>query len=242
MYTTLILLPALFSAPVDAPIDTRPDPLLGFETTAAQPHADPAFARFTDADDDDFDDHYDREHHGWYLRVNGGGVTTVDSDGPSEDVEFDEGWLGAVAIGKHLTGNDAVDFGLELEGVYTFQDTKDDTALDNVKTLAAYLNGLFDFRLSDSFSIYAGAGIGAAWMDVGTTTNSLNDFNDENGAFLTWQAKAGVMWRLSSNTGLSLGYRFRNIDDNKVQDDLSNSSFDLQTEQHVIELGLTFGL
>jgi opacity protein-like surface antigen len=178
----------------------------------------------------------------WYLRVNAGGVTTTNSDGPSEDVKFDEGWLAAVAIGRRLTdGQGAVDFSLELEGVFTRQDASDNTAVDDVATLAPYLNGVFDFHLSDTFSLYAGAGVGAAWLNVGTETNSLSDFDSEDGAFFTWQAKAGVKWHFSPYTALTAGYRFRNIDDAKITNDIDNSSFDLSTEQHVLEIGLEFG-
>jgi opacity protein-like surface antigen len=138
-------------------------------------------------------------------------------------------------------GVGAVNFGLELEGVWTQQDADSNPALADITTIAAYLNGLFDFRLSDRFSLYAGAGIGAAWMDVGTMSDAVNDFDDEDGPFLSWQAKAGLMWQLSSNTGLTFGYRFINIDDNEIDNDADNSSFDLETEQHVLELGLQFG-
>jgi opacity protein-like surface antigen len=178
----------------------------------------------------------------WYLRINAGGVTTTNSNGPSEDVEFDEGWLAAIAIGRRLTdGLGTVDFSVELEGVYTSQDANDNTAVDDVATIAPYLNGVFDFHLSETFSIYAGAGLGLAWMNVGTETNSLGDFSDEDGTFFTWQAKAGVKWHFSPYTAVTLGYRFRNIDDNHIDNSVDNTSFDLQTEQHVIEAGIEFG-
>jgi len=189
----------------------------------------------------DYDDRRD-EPGPWYLRVNAGGVTTTSSDGASEDVDFDEGWLAAVAIGRRLTDGDGnFDFSLELEGVFTQADADDSTEVDDVSTIAPYLNGVFDFRLSDRFAIYAGAGVGAAWLNVGTETDTLSDFDSEDGAFFTWQAKAGVKWHFSPNMALTAGYRFRNIDDAKITNDIDNSSFDLSTEQHVIELGLEFG-
>jgi opacity protein-like surface antigen len=178
----------------------------------------------------------------WYLRINAGAVTTQSSDGPSQDIDFKEGWLAAAAIGERVTsGEGPVNFALEIEGVWTQQDADDSDALDDVTTASAYLNGVFDFRLAERLSLYAGAGIGAAWMDVGTKSDSLHDFNDEDGPFLTWQLKAGLIWHLSPNLGLSVGYRFRNIDDNQIDNGIDNSSFDLKTEQHIAEVGLTFG-
>ena len=49
------------------------------------------------------------------------------------------------------------------------------------------------------------------------------------------------MWALSPKLGLSLGYRFLNVDDTDIEDTLSTDSFELSTEQHVVELGVTFG-
>ncbi len=182
---------------------------------------------------------------GSYLRLMGGLMTMADSDGPAEDIEFDEGYLLAAAFGQRLTDGDRpLNFDLELEGVWTDTDA-DSTgtlqAISDVSTLGAFLNGMVDLRLADRFSIYGGAGIGAAWMDVGTESDALNDFNDEDGPFLAWQAKAGVMWRTSQDIAIVLGYRFINVDDNEVDDGIGGASFDLQTEQHVIEVGLRFG-
>ena len=181
-----------------------------------------------------------------YLRFNGGLVTTTSSDGPDDDIDFDNGFLLAFAIGRRMTsGENPFNFDLELEGVYTDQDA-DNTgtlqALRDVTVARGFLNGVLDYRVADRFSLYAGAGIGAAWMDVGTSSDALNDFEDEDGPFLAWQAKAGVMWHFSPNTALTLGYRFMNIDDVQIDDDVGGADFDLQTEQHTAEIGLRFGI
>jgi opacity protein-like surface antigen len=78
-------------------------------------------------------------------------------------------------------------------------------------------------------------------MDVGTQSDSLHDFDSDDGPFLAWQAKAGFVWRTSSSMSVLLGYRFINVDDNQIDDDIGAASFELSTEQHVIELGLRFG-
>lgn len=180
-----------------------------------------------------------------YLRLNGGFMTVADSDGPSEDVEFDEGYLLAVGLGQRLTeGERTLNFDLELEGVWTDTDVDDSgaiQAIEDVSTIGVLLNGMLDVRLADRFSLYGGAGIGLAWMDVGTESDAVNDFEDEDGPFLAWQAKAGVMWRTSPEFAILLGYRFLNVDDNEIDDDLGGAEFDLETEQHILEAGLRFG-
>ena len=183
--------------------------------------------------------------HKSYLRVSGGLVTTKDSNGPSEDVEFDEGWMLSAGFGWRLSGaDDGVGFSVELDGLWSQQDASTSgtlQAVEDVTAAALLLDGIFDFPLGDRFSIYAGAGIGIAWLDVGTRSDSVNDFNEEDGPFLAWTAKAGLAWRLGASTALMVGYRFLNIDDAQIDDDLGGASFDLQTEQHVLEAGLIFG-
>lgn len=219
------LFDALWSAPAEAdPLGFSPEPLPQYR-------------------DDDYD--YDaRARSRTYLRLSGGVVTTTDSDGPDEDIEFDEGYLIGVALGRRFgEGDQPLGFALELEGLWTDQDADDGNTLDpvrDVNTLSALLNGLITFRLTDSFGLYGGAGIGAAWVDVGTSSDALNDFDSEDGAFLTWQLRAGLEFWASRAWGINLGYRFVNIDDVEINDDVGSENFELETRQHVLELGVSF--
>ena len=181
-----------------------------------------------------------------YLRLNGGLTTTSSSDGPDEEIDFNEGYMLGVAIGRRTGQSDTgVGFMFELEGLWTDQDADDDGPIQAVSDLsiaALLLNGLVDYRVADAITIYGGAGIGAAWLNVGTEADSLNEFEEEDGPFLAWQARAGVGFHLGANTMLSVGYRFLNVDDAEIDDNIGDASFDLQTEQHILEVGLTFGI
>lgn len=181
-----------------------------------------------------------------YLRVTGGLVTSEDSDGPGEDIEFDEGYLLSLGIGHRFGASDTgLGFAMELEGVYTDQDASSAGALQavsDVTVAGAMVNGVLDFRMADQFALYGAGGIGAAWLDVGTTSDGLNDFSDEDGPFLAWQLKAGVAWNFSDSTALQVGYRFLNIDDAEIDDGIGAADFDLQTQQHALEVGLVFGI
>ncbi|MDZ4773755.1 MAG: outer membrane beta-barrel protein [Planctomycetota bacterium] len=181
-----------------------------------------------------------------YVRLSGGLVTTEDSSGPDEDLEFDEGYLLGVAFGRRMGASEnGLGFGLEIEGLWTDQDADSKgtlQAVSDVTVIGALLNGTLDFRIADAFTLYGGAGIGVAWLDVGTGSDSLNDFDDEDGPFLAWQARAGVMWHFSENTAFNFGYRFLNIDDAEIDDGIGSAEFDLETQQHVLEVGLTFGI
>ena len=184
-----------------------------------------------------------RPDNGWYIQVGGALVTTQDSDGPDEEIDFDEGWGVPLAFGRRFGADDSnrIAFDLEAEGIYTDQDANQTGALEALSDLAvlgALLNAVGDFGLTDNVALYGGAGIGVAWVDVTEETT----FEEEDGPFLAWQAKAGLRWYASRSVSWSLGYRFLNIDDAEIEDDLGASDFDLETQQHMIELGVRWAL
>lgn len=242
----MIALPALLLAATPAfapePADARPEPL--FDALWSSPSApSPSFSP-EPLPQYDADRTYD-DRPRTYLRLSGGVVTSTDSNGPDEDIEFDEGFLIGLALGRHFGGGtQPLGFALELEGVWTDQDAGEQGPLEpvrDVNSLSALLNGMVNFRLTDSFGLYGGAGIGAAWVDVGTNSDALNDFDSEDGPFLTWQLRAGLQFWATQALAFNLGYRFVNIDDVKIDDDVGSENFELETEQHVLELGVSFG-
>jgi opacity protein-like surface antigen len=181
-----------------------------------------------------------------YWRVGAGLVRAEDSSGPDEDIEFDQGPLLSLAIGQRmLSRRHWLNFDLELEGFWNRQDTDDGSpiqALRDVSVGGAFANGMLDARLGGRLSLYAGAGAGAAWLDVDTVQDALFDFDDEEGPFFAWQAKAGLAWELSERASLSLGYRYVQVEDLSVDDSLSGADFELETAQQALELGLRLRL
>lgn len=193
------------------------------------------------------DDDYDRgTEKRTYLRATVGLTSTADSDGPDEDIEFDEGYLLSLGVGHRFGARETgLGFALELDGVWTDQDADDTGALQAVRDVTvagALIDGVVDYRIGDQITLYGAGGIGAAWLDVGTVSDGFNDFDDEDGPFLAWQLKAGLAWNFGESTALHVGYRFLNVDDAEIDDGLGGSSFDLETRQHVLELGLLFGI
>jgi opacity protein-like surface antigen len=184
---------------------------------------------------------------GLYLTGLFGLVTTSESDGPDEDIDFDEGFQVGGGIGTRFAGDDDGPwaFDLEFEVLYNDQDADDEGLLEavtDITVLAGLINGVAEYALTERFALYGGAGIGLAGLDIGTESDALNDFDEEDGPFLAWQGKAGLRLWTSEDVAWSLGYRFLNIDDAEVDDDIGDASFDLQTQQHVIELGVRFQL
>ena len=214
---------------------------------AASPSVDwrePAPVTLLPVDEDDYD--YS-ERGKWYLQGGGGLVTTQDSDGPDEDIEFDEGYLVSLALGHRFGSDDdnPLAFDLELESVWTDQDADNEgllEAVSDVTQLGFFLNGLGEVRLARVLGLYAGGGLGLSLLDIGTESDSLNDFNEEDGPFFAWQAKGGLRWWTSDKVSLNVGYRFLNVDDAEIDDDLGDAEFDLETQQHMLELGVRFQL
>lgn len=179
---------------------------------------------------------------GTYLQSGFGLVTTQTSNGPTQDVDFDNGYAVPLAIGWHLPGkDDAFALDLEVEALYTDQDVDDNgltQAVTDITQIALLFNALADFEVGESLSLYAGGGIGLSFLDIGTTNDGLSSFDDEDGPFLAWQLKGGVRWWMSDALSWSVGYRLLNVDDVEIDDGFGSSSFDLETRQHVIELGI----
>jgi len=199
-------------------------------------------------DYDDADDYPgSRGGDGLYLHGLFGLVTTSNSDGPDEEVDFDEGWQVGGGIGTRFDGADGDPwaFDVELEVLWNDQDADNEGVLEavsDVTVLAGLLNAIAEFALTERFALYGGAGIGLAALDIGTESDDLNDFDEEDGPFLAWNAKAGLRLWASDDVAWSLGYRFMNVDDAEIDDDTGGASFDLQTEQHIVELAVRFQL
>jgi opacity protein-like surface antigen len=180
---------------------------------------------------------------GWYARLSGGLVTTKDTDGPgNEKVEFDEGFLLGAALGQRVTSDKGpFNLDVDVEALWTQQDASTSGALqavDDVTVLAGLLNLTLNYSVAPRAAIYLGGGVGAAWMDVGTGSG----FADDDGPFLAWQARTGLEWRFAPSFAATVGYRLLNIDDNNIDSGIGNSSFDLETQQHALEIGLRVGI
>lgn len=200
-------------------------------------------------DYDEADDDYAgvRGDNGLYFQGLFGLVTTSNSDGPDEEIDFDEGYQVAGAIGTRFGADDgnALAFDVELEVLWNDQDADNEGVLEavsDVTVLAGLLNAIAEFALTERFALYLGAGIGAAGLDIGTESDALNDFDEDDGPFLAWDGKAGLRLWASDDVAWSVGYRYMNIDDAEIDDDVGGASFELQTEQHVIELAVRFQL
>ena len=204
--------------------------------------------------DDDWDDDADYPSDSawspWYFGVEGGFTTTQRSEDENREVDFDNGYLIGALVGYQFTESrpKEASWAVELEAWWSDQDADlSDDGIDlnasaDITTFSGLINGVVDYMFNQSWAVFGGVGLGLSAVDSGDVGDNFGDFDDENGPFLTWQLKAGVRYAFSENTSLQVAYRFVNIDDVEFDDDDgSDPSFDLQTEQHILTVGLLFG-
>jgi opacity protein-like surface antigen len=172
---------------------------------------------------------------GWYAGVFGGASWPQNMD--FEDLfelDLDRGFTVGGVFGTHLF-NDYLR--AEVEGSYSRYDIDEcieDTskcAVTDGDVSAFYLLGnlWFDFNLG-GFSPYLGGGIGAARVDVDTST-----FPDDNDWGFAFQAGAGIRFGLTDALQVDVGYRFKDVPD------LSIDSLETDFQSHNAQIGLTLG-
>jgi opacity protein-like surface antigen len=193
-----------------------------------------------------YSDEYARDE--WYWQLGLGLVTTKSSQGPNEDVDFDEGFAANLGFGRRFGVEDGnnIDYTLGLEAYWSDQDadsSRFSSSGRDVTVGSLLLNGGIEYAATEKIKLYGGLGIGPSWISVGNAGDSLGEFDEEDGPFLTWQAKGGVMWQATPSTAWLLGYRFLNADDAQIDDSsVDDLDFELQTQQHVLEVGVQFRL
>jgi outer membrane immunogenic protein len=154
-----------------------------------------------------------------YLSLWAGMVMTQDVDvdyqGHSEEVSIDNGFAGGVAVGY--------DFGparLEIEGAY--RDSNADKGDADLKIRTVMVNAYADFATGSLATPYLGAGVGVADVDV----------EDDDDQVLAGQVAAGVLFAVSPQVSVDLGYRFMMTDDPDIR------GAELELRQHTALLGV----
>jgi opacity protein-like surface antigen len=154
-----------------------------------------------------------------YLAVWGGIVATkdVDVDGPagSGEIPYDNGAAGGVAVGY--------DFGparVEVEASY--RDSNADKGDADLVVAAVMANVHADFTTGGGSTPYLTAGVGYAKVEI----------DDEDDGVVAGQVGAGVLFSVSDNVSVDVGYRFMLTDDPEID----GNSFEVR--QHTALLGV----
>jgi OOP family OmpA-OmpF porin len=191
-------------------------------------------------------------YNGWYLGARGG-VTWLDDQsfaispsagGGSFGVDYERGW--------GLSGNVGYQFGgpfrLELEvayrtndvdGVTTSAGTRLPGSTGGMNSLAAMVNGLFDFEMGWGLTPYVGLGLGYARVTAdGISATGLGGSVDDDDNKFAYQAIAGLSYWFSPAVALTADYRYFATQDPKFG--VSGGSVETEYKTHNVMVGLTF--
>lgn len=170
------------------------------------------------------------QERGWYVRGDLGGSFQGELDaGRKQDLE--SAVFGSAGAGYDL-GN-----GLRAEGEVTYSKSDFDDASGDAKTLGAFANIVYDFKvpgIPDQIRPFVGAGVGMA--NVKLDDGLLDD--DDTG--LAYQAKAGVSYQVNDRLTAEMAYRYQRVTD--VQYGAGASAFEGDLDSQAVTVGLRYKL
>jgi outer membrane protein OmpA-like peptidoglycan-associated protein len=185
---------------------------------------------------------YADPYKGLYVSGAAGANWAEDADvsnGASGEVDYDTGWVGAIAVGYGF-GN-----GFRLEGELSHRrnDADDFSGVSlsgRAETTGYMANLLYDFDISRKFMPYVGFGIGAAVVEADKVTPlpAADRVNDEDTTF-AWQAIVGVTVPISERLDLFADYRYFDAGDVDLMSD-AGASVDTEYSAHSAMIGIRF--
>jgi opacity protein-like surface antigen len=155
---------------------------------------------------------------GMYFSGNLGISLLSDSDvGPIPGVVSENSYEMGMKVGGAM-GYDFGGFRVEGEAAYRTNNADDETGnfipgplTGSVSALSIMLNGYYDFHITNSSWVpYLGAGVGMANVnyDMGSTVSPVVLYLDDSDTVFAYQFIAGAGYKISSNTTLTVDYRY----------------------------------
>lgn len=171
---------------------------------------------------------------GFLLGLTDTEIRDITAGGIERDVEADDGWGGALALGFGSGGG----FRAEVEGAYRENDADLrpggpvlGASQAEIHSIALMGNLYFEPQLRFPINPYIGAGVGGA--NVALDVDDLDIDDDE--WVLAYQAMAGAVLKLGERAGVFAGYRYF------ATDDPAFKGTDIEYRTHNLEVGLRFG-
>ena len=110
----------------------------------------------------------------------------------------------------------------------------------DITSVGYALNGYYDFPIQGTaFTVYGGAGIGIAEVDVDYSPSDVQIVDDTEMVGF-YQLMAGGSYGFSDNVEFFTGYRFRQSEDAKTDSVLVPASLDIENQQHILEAGVRY--
>jgi outer membrane protein OmpA-like peptidoglycan-associated protein len=159
---------------------------------------------------------------------------------PDMDIDFDNGYLGALAVGYAL-GN-----GLRIEGelAHRRNDADDISFLGiglgsgRVKTNSAMLNLVYDINTKSKFVPYIG--VGADFADIDVDGSIGGSSIDDNDTVFAWQGIIGAAYHLQHQLDLFIDYRYFDANDPEISASGLGGPITFDYTSHSVMLGLRY--
>lgn len=197
--------------------------------------------------------------NGWYAEVAAGTNFAEDMTycfnanvcSAPNDLELDTGPYIGVRVGKRF-GNP---FRAELELGYRRNEAEvptlsgvgtGNTDMGDINAFNIMLNGIADFPLSDGFSVYAGAGVGAVMVEADVNSSFIDCAvsRTEDDWSYGVQGILGAAWAIDSNVNLILDYRLLHSPDIEIRNICNGFADHIDDDYtaHTVSIGIRFPL
>lgn len=145
----------------------------------------------------------------------------------------DPAFIGSLAVGYDIPLNDRWTLDLELEGIHSIETVVGANAFgfnfladdETLHVTSLMLNVWPRWDAGYNFSIYAGGGVGPTWFQASQGVETM----------LSGQVGAGVLYGVTDNIDLELGYRYMTASSFEVED-----MFSLAYDRHVVLAGVHY--
>lgn len=148
---------------------------------------------------------------GWYAGAGAGYLWLNDATACGcQNLNYKDGWGINGAVGYRFSNTCSLGLGSGyLSGRYDVVDGHGGgtSGTADLHMVPVTLNATFNYNITDSLLVYAGAGLGTAWSELDGV-----DAGPKNGDWhFAWQARAGLGFKVTSDVTLNLGYRYLQV-------------------------------
>lgn len=204
---------------------------------------------------------------GWYVGLSGGAnwVEDVNINGvpgtaypyagaTDERFEFDTGWIVTGQIGYKWASNWRVEFELGYRSndgdIIQLTPPAGDQGDNEITQFTQMLNVLYDFPITDKWTLSLGVGLGGNLVSYEDTNLGLGSFYTNPPAGLSYdddyvlagQLIAQVGYAVSKRLDLYVDYRYLVADEPEFVSNAPVNGFSMEDDKHAVMIGLRYDL
>lgn len=185
----------------------------------------------------------------WFATFGAGFLAAGDTEGPVDNpvLSFDPGYSVSLGLGKYFLESRGLRAGLHGEILFNSFALSDDEVAslslssDKTENLTFMISLVGDFYLAPQFAIYLGGGVGYTSRLSIDGLDAPGTYTLEDDSVFSGQFRTGFKYALGGGYDMNLGYRYFRMAPAEISTQ-SSGSFDLDFDQHIIEVVMHWGL